>query len=205
MALTVGARGDAAVRAIQDCINSIAAHPNGPRLTKGQCEMHCRMIESVHPLVYGDDWKNCRDRVIASMRADERDALSDPSVWHSDSDEGTDATAIFLAALLYVTAGQLFSIGIHAPAQDKAARMLKRVSNYIHLLPNGSSMTDLSSTRLCVYKSDEHRAGHVFSVAYAKSDTADAKRGLHPHVKVADEAMFVSSRFFFYSIPQSLP
>lgn len=192
---TRSSKPDAAVAAIQDALDRISKHPNGVRPSLPQRQTHRAMLASLLPYIYGDEWEFRRADVNARLGFILNTAFV--AFVAARSDGKTVAASMFLAAAMYALCDRCVTVGIFAMVQPQTTLFLERTRDYLCLLPGGEDMYEFSSKQLRVFPRGTSHSSQTFSVMYAKSQNADAARGLQPIITVADEAGFIPNRTYF--------
>jgi len=186
---------DAVVAAIQDALDRISKHPSGVRPSMPQRQTHRAMLASLLPYIYGDEWEFRRASVNARLGYTLNTAFV--AFVAARSDGKTVAASMFLAAVLYALCDRCVTVGVFAMVQGQTTLFLERTRDYLCLLPGGEEMFEFSTKQMRVYPRGTSHSSQTFAVMYAKSQNADAARGLQPNITVADEAGFIPNRTYF--------
>jgi hypothetical protein len=186
---------DAVVATIQDALDRISKHPNGVRPSLPQRQTHRAMLASLLPYIYGDEWEFRRADVNSRLGYTLNTAFV--AFVAARSDGKTVAASMFLAAALYALCERCVTVGVFAMVQTQTTLFLERTRDYLCLLPGGEEMFEFSTKQMRVYPRGTSHSSQTFAVMYAKSQNADAARGLQPNITVADEAGFIPNRTYF--------
>jgi hypothetical protein len=153
------------------------------------------MLASLLPYIYGDEWEFRRASVNARLGYTLNTAFV--AFVAARSDGKTVAASMFLAAVLYALCDRCVTVGVFAMVQGQTTLFLERTRDYLCLLPGGEEMFEFSTKQMRVYPRGTSHSSQTFAVMYAKSQNADAARGLQPNITVADEAGFIPNRTYF--------